>query len=204
MSHRYDLSPPSAFFSQRTLFLGEETPWLPHTWCYEAWSLILPVGPQGPGRSPEGHSGVPAGGRDPAGGQGDHRPGRGAAAGGGQPAVRLRLAGDAQPRHQEGTSVTQGGWETHEGRSAVKVKMTIVAAGAPLGSAVEGVGGTGAGKRPNWPQLISFSNVWAQKLFIAMYIYIYMECVTAGGAIGNDIKNNKHSAIIKYINLRMR
>lgn len=43
--------------------------------------------PLGPGGSPEGHPGVPAGGGDPAGRQGDHRPGRGAVARGGQPPV---------------------------------------------------------------------------------------------------------------------
>ncbi len=62
------------------------------------WSFCLP----GSGWSSESHAGVSAGHRDPPGREGNHRAGRGASAGGGQPAVWLGLAGDAQPRHPEG------------------------------------------------------------------------------------------------------
>lgn len=64
--------------------------------------FFLHFGTVGSDWSPEGHSGVSAGGGDPASGQGDHRSGRREAAGGGQPSVRLRLAGNAQPRNAEG------------------------------------------------------------------------------------------------------
>lgn len=56
----------------------------------------------GPAGGPEGHSGLPESHRGPAGGEGDHLSGRAEAPGGGQPAVRLRLAGDAEPRHPTG------------------------------------------------------------------------------------------------------
>lgn len=56
----------------------------------------------GSGGGAEGHPGLPEGHWDPTSCQRDHRPGRGAAPGGGHPAVRLRLARDAQPCHSEG------------------------------------------------------------------------------------------------------
>lgn len=71
----------------------------------------------GSDRGPEGHAGVPALGGDPAGSEGDHRPGRGEAAGGGQPPVRLRLAGNAQPRHSEGKASGAGPLENNSFRS---------------------------------------------------------------------------------------
>lgn len=52
-----------------------------------------------------GHPGLPEGHRGAPRRQGDHLPGRAAAAGGRQAAVRLGLAGDAEPRHPEGTSL---------------------------------------------------------------------------------------------------
>lgn len=58
--------------------------------------------PTGSGGSSEGHTGVPASHRDPASSERNHRSGWGEAFGGGQPAVRLGLAGDAQPCHPEG------------------------------------------------------------------------------------------------------
>lgn len=68
--------------------------------------VILLFWTSGPNWSPEGHSGVSAGGGDSAGSEGDHRPGWGEAVGGGQPSVWLRLAGNAQPCHTKGKKKT--------------------------------------------------------------------------------------------------
>lgn len=62
---------------------------------------------------PEGHSGLPESHRGPPSSQGDHLPGRAAAPGGGQPAVWLGLAGDAESRHPAGEEGGRGGAAEH-------------------------------------------------------------------------------------------
>lgn len=56
----------------------------------------------GPAGGPEGHPGLSESHWGSAGSKGNHLPGRAEAPGGGQPAVWLRLAGDAEPCHPAG------------------------------------------------------------------------------------------------------